>query len=46
VRDVLREVRAPQLIIVSHERELEGFADHLFRVVKENGASRVETVRG
>jgi exonuclease SbcC len=46
VRDVLREVRAPQLIIVSHERELEGFADHVFRVVKENGASRVETVRG
>jgi exonuclease SbcC len=46
VRDVLREVGAPQLIIVSHERELEGFADHLFRVVKENGASRVETVRG
>ncbi len=45
VRDVLREVRAPQLIIVSHERELEGFADHVFRVVKENGASSVETVR-
>ena len=46
VRDVLREVRAPQLIIVSHERELEGFADHVFRVVKENGESRVEPVRG
>ena len=46
VRDVLRELRAPQLIIVSHERELESFADHVFRVVKENGASRVETVRG
>ncbi len=46
VRDVLRELRAPQLIIVSHERELESFADHVFRVVKENGASRVESVRG
>lgn len=46
VRDVLREIAAPQIIMVSHERELEGFADHLFRVVKENGASRVETVRG
>jgi len=44
VRDVLREVGAPQLIMVSHERELEGFADHLFRVVKENGASRVVPV--
>ena len=45
VGDVLREIRAPQIIIVSHERELEGFADHVFRVVKENGASRVEAVR-
>ena len=45
VRDVLLELRAPQLIIVSHERELESFADHVFRVVKENGASRVEPVR-
>ncbi|MEM2868906.1 MAG: SMC family ATPase [Thermoplasmata archaeon] len=42
VRDVLRELGARQLILVSHERELEGFADHIFRVVKENGESRVE----
>jgi exonuclease SbcC len=44
VREVLRELHAPQLILVSHERELEGFADHIFRVVKENGVSRVEPV--
>jgi exonuclease SbcC len=44
VREVLRELRAPQLILVSHERELEGFADHIFKVVKENGVSRVEPV--
>jgi exonuclease SbcC len=44
VREVLRELRAPQLILVSHERELEGFADHIFRVVKENGVSRIEPV--
>jgi len=46
VREVLRELRAPQLILVSHERELEGFADHIFKVVKENGVSRVEQVNG
>jgi exonuclease SbcC len=46
VRDVLRELNAPQLILVSHERELEGFADHIFKVVKENGVSRIETARG
>jgi exonuclease SbcC len=46
VREVLRELRAPQLILVSHERELEGFADHIFKVVKENGVSRVEMARG
>jgi exonuclease SbcC len=45
VRDVLLELRAPQLIIVSHERELESFADHVFKVVKENGESRVEIVK-
>ncbi|MGQ9582628.1 MAG: AAA family ATPase [Thermoplasmatota archaeon] len=44
VRDVLRALGARQLILVSHERELEGFAEHVFRVVKENGASRVEAV--
>jgi len=44
VRDVLRELRAPQLILVSHERELESFADHIFKVVKENGESRVVPV--
>jgi exonuclease SbcC len=45
VREVLRELRAPQLILVSHERELEGFADHIFKVVKENGVSRIENVK-
>lgn len=41
VRDVLEELRSDQCIIVTHERELEGFADKVFRVVKEGGVSRL-----
>ena len=45
VRDVLNELNCEQVILVSHERELEGFADHIIRVTKEGGASRVVAVR-
>jgi DNA repair protein SbcC/Rad50 len=41
VRDVLAELNCPQVILVSHERELEAFADHVYRVERTNGASRV-----
>lgn len=41
VRDVLTELNCPQVILVSHERELEAFADHVYRVERTNGASRV-----
>ncbi len=41
IRDILDEIKAPQIIIVSHERELESFANHIFRIEKVNGVSRV-----
>lgn len=41
VREILDELDSKQIIIVSHERELESFADHMFRVEKFNGVSRV-----
>lgn len=41
VREILNEIRSPQVIIVSHERELESFADHIFRVEKIQGISRI-----
>ncbi|MGP8057903.1 MAG: hypothetical protein ACLP9K_09920 [Nitrososphaerales archaeon] len=41
VRDVLTELNCPQVILVSHERELEAFADHVYRVEKTNGVSKV-----
>jgi exonuclease SbcC len=41
VRDILDELRCEQVIMVSHERELEGFVDKIYRVKKEAGISSV-----
>lgn len=41
MREVLRELNCDQIIIVSHERELEGFVDKVFRVEKVGGESRI-----
>jgi exonuclease SbcC len=41
VRDILDELNCEQVIMVSHERELEGFVDKIYRVQKEAGISRV-----
>lgn len=43
VREILDEVDCPQVIIVSHEKELESFADQIFRVTKSHGESKVES---
>jgi exonuclease SbcC len=44
VQDILTELECPQVIIVSHERELESFADQIFRVSKERGISTIAAV--
>jgi DNA repair protein SbcC/Rad50 len=41
VREILDELECPQIILVSHERELESFADQIFRVTKNNGVSTI-----
>lgn len=41
VREVLDEIQSPQVIIVSHEKELESFADQVFRITKVHGESRI-----
>ena len=41
IRDILEELRYPQVILVSHEKELEEFADHILRVQKVDGISRL-----
>ena len=41
VREVLDEVGCPQVIVVSHDKELESFADQIFRVEKSGDESKV-----
>ncbi len=45
VREVLDEVGCPQVIIVSHDKELESFADQIFRVDKSGSESEVKAPR-
>jgi len=45
LRDVLKEMNCEQVIMVSHERELESFVDNIYRVHKENGLSQVVHVK-
>ncbi len=40
--DLLAELGLPQVILVSHERQLEGIADRVIRVRKRDGVSVVE----
>jgi len=41
MREILDEMANPQVIIVSHERELESFADQIYRVEKVQGESKI-----
>jgi exonuclease SbcC len=41
MREILDEIANPQVIIVSHERELESFADQIYRVEKVHGESKI-----
>jgi DNA repair protein SbcC/Rad50 len=45
VREILDEIQSPQIILVSHERELESFADQIYRVTKTHGESSISAVR-
>lgn len=42
VREIVNELRCPEVIMVSHERELESFADQVFRIEKSNGVSTIK----
>lgn len=41
MRDILNDVNYEQVIIVSHEAELENVADHIYRVQKDVNTSTV-----
>jgi len=44
MRGLLEELGSRQVILVSHERELESMADHIFLVEKRNGRSVISDV--
>jgi exonuclease SbcC len=39
MRDIFEQLKAEQIILVSHEQKIEGFVDHIIRITKE-GTSR------
>lgn len=41
IKDILDELDSDQIIMVSHDKNLVGFADHVVRVRREDGYSRV-----
>lgn len=44
VRNLLHELRSQQIILVSHEKELEAYVDNIFQISKDSGVSRVTHV--
>jgi exonuclease SbcC len=41
IREILDELKCPQVIMVSHEKELESFADQVLRIEKKDGISQI-----
>ena len=41
IREILNEIQCPQVILVSHENELESFADQILKVQKVQGTSKI-----
>jgi len=44
IREILDELKCPQVIMVSHEKELESFADHVLTIEKKNGVSQIKPI--
>ena len=44
IRELLDELKSQQIVLVSHEKELETYVDHIFEVSKENGLSKISRV--
>ena len=41
IREVLDELKSQQIILVSHEKELEAYVDNIFQISKEDGISKI-----
>ena len=44
VQEILDTIDSEQIILVSHDRELENCADHVFHISKHDGMSRIQKV--
>ena len=44
IREVLDELKSEQIILVSHEKELETYVDNIFQISKQNGLSKIVKV--
>jgi DNA repair protein SbcC/Rad50 len=44
IRELLDELKSEQIVLVSHEKELETYVDNIFQVSKENGLSKIVKV--
>ena len=41
IREVLDELKSEQIILVSHEKELETYVDNIFQISKQDGVSKI-----
>ena len=41
IRDLLDELKSEQIVLVSHEKELETYVDNIFQISKNNGISKI-----
>lgn len=41
IRELLDELKSEQIVLVSHEKELETYVDNIFQISKHNGISRI-----
>lgn len=44
IREILDELKSQQIVLVSHERELETYVDDIFGVSKQDGISKIARV--
>src|SRR5579884_889684 len=44
LRDVLDDLNCEQIILVSHEKQLESFVDRVYQITKENNVSKINQV--
>ena len=44
IRNILQELHSQQIILVSHEKELENYVDNIFHITKDQGTSKVTKI--